>query len=141
APASHGHSDFSRALSAASPHVSLLQEANKALRAIAAVARRDELERLAQTVPAPPERTPVQQVFIDACLRCARTEATALNEVESKLLLREYGIATPREVLVTIPEDALRAAAVIGYPVVLKAVSKTLTHKSDMGAVALNIAT
>ena len=40
APASHGHTDFSRALRASAPHVSFLEEANKALRAIAAVARR-----------------------------------------------------------------------------------------------------
>ena len=33
------------------------------------------------------------------------------------------------------------AAERIGYPVVLKAVSQTLTHKSDAGAVALNLAT
>ena len=35
APTSHGHTDFSRALRAKAPHVSFLQEANKALRAIA----------------------------------------------------------------------------------------------------------
>src|SRR5262249_18974130 len=38
------------------------------------------------------------------------------------------------------PEDAAAAATRIGYPVVLKAVSDTLTHKSDVGAVALNLA-
>ncbi len=142
APASHGHTDFSRALRAKAPHVSFLQEANKALRAIAAVARRDEMERLAPAggddAPAP---TPAQQAIIERLRQRAGNEAAALNEFESKEVLRAYGIATPKEELVISLEDALAAAGRIGYPVVLKAVSQTLTHKSDAGAVALNLAT
>src|SRR4029079_11183034 len=61
APASHGHTDFSRALRAACPHVSFLQEANKAMRTIATVARRDEMERLARTLPEQPARTAEQK--------------------------------------------------------------------------------
>ncbi len=45
------------------------------------------------------------------------------------------------EALATSREEALKAAARIGYPVVLKAVADTLTHKSDVGAVVLNLAT
>ncbi len=56
-------------------------------------------------------------------------------------MLRAYGIATPKEELTTSLDGALAAAGRIGYPVVLKAVSQTLTHKSDAGAVALNLAT
>ena len=56
-------------------------------------------------------------------------------------MLRTYGIATPAEALVTSPVEAVKAAERIGYPVVLKAVSATLTHKSDVGAVALNLGT
>ena len=52
-----------------------------------------------------------------------------------------YGIATPKEELVASLDEALAAAARIGYPVVLKAVSQTLTHKSDAGAVSLNLVT
>ena len=58
---------------------------------------------------------------------------------QSKEVLRAYGIATPAEALVTSPADAIEAAARIGYPVVLKAVSATLLHKSHMGAVALDL--
>ena len=141
APTSHGHTDFSRALRAAAPHVSFLQEANKALRAIAAVARRDEMERLARTAIAEPERTPAQREIVERLRKRAGAEAAALNEAESKEVLRAYGIATPEEALVTSVDDALKAAERIGYPVVLKAVSDTLTHKSDVGAVALNLAT
>lgn len=140
-PTSHGQTDYSRALRAKAPHVSFLQEANKALRAIVTVARRDELERLARDSSAAREPPPEQTALIERLRQRAGNDAAALNEVESKAVLRAYGIATPQEELVTTPEAALEAAARIGYPVVLKAVSKTLTHKSDAGAVALNLAT
>ena len=142
APTSHGHTDFSRALRAEAPHVSFLQEANKALRAIAAVARRDEMERLARGAEgAKPAPTVEQSALVERLRKRAGSEAAALNEFESKEVLRAYGIATPKEELVASLDDALAAAGRIGYPVVLKAVSQTLTHKSDAGAVALNLAT
>jgi acyl-CoA synthetase (NDP forming) len=142
APTSHGHTDFSRALRAKAPHVSFLQEANKALRAIAAVARRDEMERLAHTAEGTkPTPTAEQSAVIERLRQHAGNEASALNEFESKGVLRAYGIATPKEELVTSLDGALGAATRIGYPVVLKAASQTLTHKSDAGAVALNLAT
>jgi acetyltransferase len=71
----------------------------------------------------------------------AQAEPVALDEAESKNVLRAYGIATPAETLVTSPAAALKAADRIGYPVVLKAVASTLLHKSDVGGVALNLAT
>jgi acetyltransferase len=141
APTSHGHTDFSRAVRAECPHVSFLPEANKAMRAIATVARRDEMERLARAQPAPSARMAEQTAIVERLRERAGPEAAALNEVESKDVLRAYGIATAREALVASVDDALQAAERIGYPVVLKAVSATLTHKSDLGAVALNLST
>jgi acyl-CoA synthetase (NDP forming) len=142
-PVSHGQTDYSRALRARAPHVSFLQEANKALRAIAAVARARECERLAGTAEAIARRpTPEQAQAIErAIARMAggAGDSTALDEVESKALLRPYGITTPAEALATSPAEALSAADRIGYPVVLKAVAAELTHKSDVGAVALNL--
>ena len=41
--------------------------------------------------------------------------------------------------MTTSIEETLRAAARMGYPVVLKAVSPTLLHKSDKGGIALNV--
>ncbi len=141
-PISHGQSDYSRALKAKAPHLSFLQEANKALRAIASVARRAELERIASAMPAVGAAlTADQRETIDELRKLARSEAMALDEVQSKDVLRVYGIATPAEALVASPAEAVKAAERIGYPVVLKAVSATLTHKSDVGAVALNLAT
>jgi acetyltransferase len=138
-PTSHSQTDYSRALRAKAPHVSFLQEANKALRAIASVVRRDELEALRRTAADEGPRTQAQRDAAERLRQRAGAEAAALNEVDSKDVLRAYGIATPEEVLIASRGDALKAAEHIGYPVVLKAVADTLTHKSDAGAVALNL--
>jgi acetyltransferase len=66
---------------------------------------------------------------------------TPLNEAASKRVLRAYGFAMPDEALAATPAEAVEAAQRIGYPVVLKAVAAELTHKSDAGAVALDLAT
>jgi acetyltransferase len=138
-PVSHSQSDYSRALRAQVPHVSFLLEVNKSLRAIASVARRDELERLARS-SAEAASTPAETAAATRVRMLAKNGAAALDEVESKQLIRAYGIATPTEIAVQSPDDAVKAARQIGYPVVLKAVAAKLLHKSDAGAVALHLA-
>jgi acetate---CoA ligase (ADP-forming) len=136
---SHGQTDYSRDIRAKSPHLSFLQEANKALRGIERAVRRDELERLAS---APQRVAPsAAQAAAAAEVRALATAgASALDETQSKDLLRAYGIATPTEIAVQSPDDAVKAARQTGFPVVLKAVAAKLTHKSDVGAVALHLA-
>ena len=64
---------------------------------------------------------------------------TILTEYESKKLLEAYGIpSVPTEIAET-EDAAVAAAAVIGYPVVLKLHSFTITHKTDVGGVILNL--
>jgi acyl-CoA synthetase (NDP forming) len=63
----------------------------------------------------------------------------ALSEHESKRLLAAYGIPVTREELCTSRAEAVRAARAIGYPVVMKASSPELLHKSDMGLVATGV--
>jgi acetyltransferase len=140
-PTSISQTDYSRALRAKAPHVSFLQEANKALRAIANVVRRDRMEALRRAAGDDTARTDAQRAAGERLQERASAQAIALNEVESKEILRAYGILMPEEAIATSREEALKAAARIGYPVVLKAVADTLTHKSDVGAVALNLAT
>ncbi len=62
-----------------------------------------------------------------------------LNEVDAKQLLRSYGIATLREVVVADAASAERAAQEIGYPVVVKVLAADVPHKSEAGGVALNL--
>lgn len=57
-----------------------------------------------------------------------------------KKLLRALDVATPQGALATTADEAVRIAADIGYPVVLKAQAALLAHKSEVGGVLLNIA-
>jgi acyl-CoA synthetase (NDP forming) len=54
-------------------------------------------------------------------------------------VLRAYGIRTSRDVLVSSAGHAAKAAAEVGYPVVLKVVSPDLLHKSDHGLVEVGL--
>jgi acetate---CoA ligase (ADP-forming) len=138
-PVSYSQTNYSRALREKAPHVSFLQEANKALRAIDSVVWSDELERLA-AAPARVAATPAEADAAARVRALATAGAAALNETQSKDLLRAYGIATPVEITAHSPDEAAQAAQRIGYPVVLKAVSEKLPHKSDAGAVVLHLA-
>lgn len=62
-----------------------------------------------------------------------------LTEPEAKALLRSGGIHTTDDVLAPTPAAAVERAQGIGYPVVLKGVCRDLVHKSEAGAVKLNI--
>jgi acetate---CoA ligase (ADP-forming) len=61
------------------------------------------------------------------------------SEAESKRLLVQHGIRIPAGAMAATSEQALQIANHIGYPVVLKAQSPDLPHKSDAGGVVLNI--
>lgn len=54
-------------------------------------------------------------------------------------ILDLYGIPRPREILAETPEEALRAREEIGAPVALKAVSQSLTHKTEAGGALLGL--
>ncbi|MFX1529680.1 MAG: acetate--CoA ligase family protein [Promethearchaeota archaeon] len=67
------------------------------------------------------------------------TNQTVLTEFESKELLQEVGIPVPGQKLTTSKEDTRSAAEQIGFPVVLKLMAEDIVHKSDTGAVKLNL--
>ncbi|HTT61092.1 MAG TPA: bifunctional acetate--CoA ligase family protein/GNAT family N-acetyltransferase [Bryobacteraceae bacterium] len=64
---------------------------------------------------------------------------TILTEAESKQLLDAYYIPTVRTLIARTLEEAVGQAERIGYPVVLKLFSETITHKTDVGGVQLNL--
>jgi len=64
---------------------------------------------------------------------------TILSEYESKQLLAAYGIPTVRTEMAATAGEAARTAGELGYPVVLKLHSHTITHKTDVGGVRLNL--
>src|SRR5579862_3092087 len=65
---------------------------------------------------------------------------TILTEAESKQVLDAYCIPTVRTLVAATEEEAVAQAERIGYPVVLKLYSETITHKTDVGGVQLNLA-
>ena len=74
-------------------------------------------------------------------IKDARTRGhVLLNEFESKQLLSLYGIPTVETQIARGEDEAVVWARKIGYPVVLKVFSETITHKTDVGGVQLNLA-
>jgi acetyltransferase len=71
--------------------------------------------------------------------RVLAARRTLLTEVESKELLALYGIPTVPTRVARSEEDAASVAKEMGFPVVLKIHSETITHKSDVGGVKLNL--
>jgi acetyltransferase len=70
----------------------------------------------------------------------ARTQKrTLLNEAEAKDVLAAYGLPVVRSIPCATMEEAVRATKQVGFPVVLKLLSTTITHKSDVGGVMLNL--
>ncbi len=65
---------------------------------------------------------------------------TVLTEFESKQIFAAYGIPTVDTRLASSSDEAVKNAEEIGYPVVVKLNSETITHKSDVNGVQLNLA-
>jgi acetyltransferase len=62
-----------------------------------------------------------------------------LSEAASKDLIEAYGIATTRPMTAADAGEAVRLAGEIGYPVAMKIVSPQITHKTDVGGIALDV--
>ena len=68
-----------------------------------------------------------------------KTGRTILTEAESKDLLGCYGIPTVITKIAKTEAAAAKVAKEIGFPIVLKLYSETITHKTDVGGVQLNL--
>ncbi|VVO32309.1 acetate--CoA ligase family protein [Pseudomonas fluorescens] len=79
-----------------------------------------------------------ESALVPLCPQALEGEGQLLDEWQSKQALRAFGLPIPQGVLST-PAEALEAANSLGYPLVLKAVSAELPHKTEAGAVALNL--
>lgn len=62
-----------------------------------------------------------------------------LTEYESKRILSLYNIPVTKEKLTTSPEQAIKVAEEIGYPIALKVISPQILHKTDAGVIELSI--
>jgi acetyltransferase len=82
-----------------------------------------------------PDRAGVKRIFMGA----ARAGRSILSEVEAKEVLEAYEIPTIKTLVATSPEAAAAAGQELGFPVAMKVLSHDITHKTDVGGVALNI--
>lgn len=79
--------------------------------------------------------------LVEQIITAAREKGlTILNEFDSKQILSAYGIPTVETHIAHSVEEAVEFADKIGYPVVIKLFSETITHKTDVGGVRLNLA-
>ena len=125
---------------AAIPSYDTPEQAVRALAMLATYRRNQAL--LLEAPPAVNHVRPVDgaavRALIDQALAAGRE---MLSEPEAKALLAACGIATvPTRVVAPDADAAAQVARELGYPVVLKILSPQITHKSDVGGVALNLA-
>lgn len=76
--------------------------------------------------------------LIDGLL--TRGQGLTLGTEDTCELLARYGIQVHRALPAASADDALRAAATLGYPVALKATAPHLRHRADLGGVRLDLA-
>ncbi len=69
----------------------------------------------------------------------AKSARTLLTEAESKRLLKAYGIPVVETREARSEDEAVAAASEMGFPVAVKVLSETITHKTDVGGVQLNL--
>jgi acetyltransferase len=93
------------------------------------------------TLPADSEDGEPDRSRADALIAAVRASGRSLlTEAESKQLLGLYGLPTVATHVAADLAAAVEAAERVGYPVVLKLHSETITHKTDVGGVQLNLA-
>jgi acetyltransferase len=100
-----------------------------------------DLDQLYET-PVMPDDTEhlIDRARVAGIIDAARAEGrTILTEVESKAVLAGYGIPITETRIARSADAAVEAATAIGYPVVVKLFSHTVTHKTDVGGVRLNL--
>jgi acetyltransferase len=122
------------------PTYAIPEQAVRAFMTLVSYAR--NLEILYETPREISVEFPVNRNEIRALHAPALTQGEdILPESVSKNLLDAYGIPVTKPVQVRTAAEAVGAAREIGFPVVLKIFSPDITHKSDVGGVALDLET
>ncbi len=90
--------------------------------------------------PEPAEEADADRERVEEIIAGVRDSGrTTLTEFEAKQILAAYGIPTVQTEVARTAEEAVGVAERMGYPVVLKLDSETITHKTDVGGVRLNL--
>lgn len=101
---------------------------------------RHNQEQLLQTPPSVPALfTPDYDTAHQLVEQAAAEDREILSEPEAKQLLAAFGVEVVSTEVAESPEAAAAAADRLGYPAAIKILSKDITHKSDVGGVALDL--
>lgn len=91
-------------------------------------------------LPTPSSEHDAKRAEVESMMQAVRSSGrNILTETESKQVLAAYDIPTIPMYIATTEDEAAAAAGKVGYPVVLKLHSETITHKTDVGGVKLNL--
>lgn len=139
-PTSYDLTDFTLQAREQFPHIAVLNEPERAFRTIrTALDYRNRRHYAAEAVSENREPDVPKEIENLRQRHSNTPSAVAMSEPESKALVMAYGVPLPREGVASSLDDAVSLAEDIGYPVVVKGVAPALTHKSDAGAVVLNV--
>lgn len=118
------------------PHIAIFRSMDRCFAALAAWNTREQWLR---TQPRRPTRISGAEAMPAAARLLDSAENKILTEREAKRILRAYGVPVVEEKLVQSAEDAVAAAADMGYPVAMKVESPDLPHKTEAGVIRLNM--
>ncbi|HSP32518.1 MAG TPA: GNAT family N-acetyltransferase, partial [Halomonas sp.] len=97
-------------------------------------------QALMETPPSIAAVATIDQASANAIIdRVIADGRSILTEPEASAILSAYGIPTVAAIAVKTPEEASEAAKQLGFPVVVKVLSRDISHKSDVGGVQLNL--
>lgn len=97
---------------------------------------------LLQSIPEKEEDFTEAQGLVQKTIASIQAEKRyLLTEEESKKILEAYRIPTVQTIHAKTEEEAVQTAQKLGFPVVVKLHSTTITHKSDVGGVKLSLTT
>ncbi len=113
----------------------IFTEPSHAVRALALLRDYRDRELLPRTRPDGPADAAVVRGVLDRC----RSEGRDPLIQEALQICRAYGVPVITERLVQDEEQAVAAAAELGFPVAMKVISPEVSHKSDFGGVQLNL--
>ncbi len=109
-----------------------------AVKALASLRKQDELLQTAHNgmyKPNDVDSEKARQIIAGARAK----GRSALTEIEAKNVFKAYGLPVTPTALAHSEEEAIQLAEQIGFPIVMKIVSPDILHKSDAGAVKVNI--
>src|SRR5207248_10072257 len=130
-----GFTECTKGLRKSLPNIAVLQGMDRAVGAIKSLIEYTSLRKEVPDIVSSSSAS--ARALLERALKSAK--GAALDEVASKKLLRAYGIPVSREEVTRSAAGAVKIAKKIGFPVVAKAVSADILHKSDIGGVVLNL--